>query len=62
MALACARYALLIADEPTTALDVTSQAADPDLLDDLRREFGMADAAHHPRPRRGRPKSATASR
>jgi peptide/nickel transport system ATP-binding protein len=33
---------LLIADEPSTALDVTIQAQILDLLDDLRRQHGMA--------------------
>jgi oligopeptide/dipeptide ABC transporter ATP-binding protein len=34
--------ALLLADEPTTALDVTTQAEVMAILDDLRREFGLA--------------------
>ncbi len=41
MALAC-NPALLIADEPTTALDVTIQAQILDLLADLREKRGMA--------------------
>ena len=41
MALAC-RPKLLIADEPTTALDVTIQAQILELLDELQREMGMA--------------------
>ncbi|MFH1499990.1 MAG: ABC transporter ATP-binding protein [Verrucomicrobiota bacterium] len=40
MALAC-RPSLLIADEPTTALDVTIQAQILDLIADLQREMGM---------------------
>ena len=41
MALSC-RPQLLIADEPTTALDVTTQAQILRLLYDLQREFNMA--------------------
>jgi peptide/nickel transport system ATP-binding protein len=41
MALACGPQ-LLIADEPTTALDVTIQAQILDLLQDLQAETGMA--------------------
>ncbi len=41
MAIAC-EPAILIADEPTTALDVTIQAQILDLLSDLQRDTGMA--------------------
>ena len=41
MALACGP-SLLIADEPTTALDVTIQAQILDLIKDVQEEFGMS--------------------
>ena len=41
IALAC-QPKLLIADEPTTALDVTIQADIIDLLKEIQKEFGMA--------------------
>ena len=41
MALAC-QPKLVIADEPTTALDVTIQAQILDLLQDMKERFGMA--------------------
>jgi peptide/nickel transport system ATP-binding protein len=41
MALAC-KPKLVIADEPTTALDVTIQAQILDLLQDMKDRFGMA--------------------
>jgi peptide/nickel transport system ATP-binding protein len=37
-----AKPSLLIADEPTTGLDVTTQAVIMDLVNDLARELGMA--------------------
>ena len=51
---------LIVADEPTTALDVTVQAEILDLLRRCRDEFGIGDRADHPqhgrrrRPRRPR--------
>ena len=42
---------LLLADEPTTALDVTTQAEVMAILDELRREPRPGPAVHHPRPR-----------
>ena len=47
MALACDPK-LLIADEPTTALDVTIQAQILDLLRDIRQRFDIGDPADHP--------------
>lgn len=41
MALAC-RPKILLADEPTTALDVTIQAQIMDIIKKLRREYGMS--------------------
>lgn len=49
MALMC-EPELIIADEPTTALDVTIQAQILRLLVDLQAVMGMANDPHYPRP------------
>ena len=53
MALSC-EPKLLIADEPTTALDVTIQAQILELIRGIQEETGRGAHAHHPRPGRGR--------
>ena len=53
MALSC-NPSILIADEPTTALDVTIQAQILALIDRLKDDFDSAVDPDHARPRRGR--------
>ena len=53
MALSCDPK-LLIADEPTTALDVTIQAQILELIREVQDRTGRRAPADHPRPRRRR--------
>ena len=57
-----ARPSLLIADEPTTGLDVTTQAVIMDLIGELAARHRHGDDLHHPRSRARRAALPTASR
>jgi len=54
MAMSC-NPSVLIADEPTTALDVTVQKTILDLMKSLQKKYGMSIIFHHPRPGSYRP-------
>ena len=54
MGLSC-NPAVLFADEPTTALDVTTEAQILDLMRDLQARFGDDHRLHHPQPGGGGP-------
>ncbi len=58
MALTCDPK-LLIADEPTTALDVTIQAQILELIKAMQARTGSGPAAHHPRPRPSWPRPSS---
>ena len=47
---------VLIADEPTTALDVTIQAQILEVLQQVQERDELRGRVHHPRPRRDRPR------
>ena len=51
---------VLIADEPTTALDVTVQAQILELIDKVKRDFDIGVILDHARPRRRRRDGADA--
>ncbi len=48
MALACCSPSMLIADEPTTALDVTIQAQIVELVQRIRDQHGNGGHLDHP--------------
>ncbi len=61
IALAC-HPVLLIADEPTSNLDVTIQAQIVELIKTLKKTDHLLGAVHHARPRAWSPRSATGPR